>query len=163
MERSRRQDILGLAAMVSLTFVAAAIGGAATGSSVAGWYRTLARPSWTPPAWVFGPAWTTLYLCMSVAAWLVWRHRGLARARTALALFVAQLALNAAWSVFFFGMRRPDLALVEIVLLWIAVLSTMIAFFRANRVAGLFFVPYLGWVTFAAALNAAFWWLNRAA
>jgi len=159
--RRRSSEILGLGVMLALTFVAAGVGAAATTPAVRLWYPSLAKPWWTPPAWLFGPVWTTLYIGMATAAWLVWRRAGMRGARNALGLFVAQLALNALWSVLFFGMRRPDLALMEIALLWLSVLATMVAFARHSRLAGLLFIPYLSWVTFAAALNGAFWWMNR--
>ena len=124
--------------------------------------RSLVRPSFAPPTWVFGPAWTTLYVMMGLAAFLVWQQ-GLARpdVRRALTLFGVQLVLNGLWSPLFFGLRAPGLALVEIVVLWFAILATLVAFWRTRRVAGGLLVPYLAWVTFATALNAGFWALNR--
>lgn len=146
---------LALVAWIALPFVAAAIGGRVTDPA---WYLTLERPAWAPPAWLFGPVWTALYFMMGLAAWLIWSRHGFAGA--ALPLFLVQLVLNAAWSWIFFGLRRPDLAFAEIVLLWLLVLATLIAFWRRQRVAGLLLAPYLIWVTFAAALNFAIWRLN---
>lgn len=123
------------------------------------WYATLRKPAWNPPSWVFGPVWTTLYILMGVAAWLVWdRHRRAARA--ALTLFVVQLVFNAAWSWLFFGLRSPGLAFAEIVVLWALILATTIAFWRLRPTAGALLLPYLAWVTFAAVLNATLWQLN---
>ncbi len=144
---------------IGLCFAAAAIGGAITATSVDTWYATLAKPWFNPPAWVFGPVWTVLYAMMAAAAWLVWR-RGRGVARPALALFVVQLALNVGWSGLFFGLRSPGLALIEIVLLWLAIAATAAAFARHDKVAAWLMLPYLGWVTFAAALNAAIWHLS---
>lgn len=151
---------LALLGFIVLCFTAAGIGGYWTSLSQPGWYDELAKPSWTPPSWLFGPVWTTLYLAMAVAAWLVWRHGGWAGQRRPLTLFLVQLALNTAWSGLFFGLRSPGLGMLEIVILWLAILLTLRAFFRVDRVAGWLFVPYLLWVTFAAALNFAVWRLN---
>lgn len=136
----------------------------ATMGAVRDWYPSLVRPSFAPPSWVFGPVWTALYLMMGVAAFLVWQ-RGLARpdVRLALGLFVAQLVLNGLWSILFFGMRSPGLAFVEIVALWVLIVLTLWTFWRVSPLAGGLLVPYLAWVTFAAALNFGFWWLNRGA
>lgn len=138
-------------------------GAAALGSqfSPGGWYQEIAKPAWTPPGWVFGPVWTVLYAMMGVAAWLVWKRHGFRGARLALTLFGIQLLLNAAWSWLFFGLRRPDLALVDILLLWGVILATARAFHPLHRTAALLLVPYLVWVGFAAVLNAAIWQLNR--
>lgn len=121
------------------------------------WYASLAKPSWTPPNWLFGPVWTVLYIAMAVAAWRVWN---VGRAGPALALYIIQLTLNAAWSWLFFGLRRPDLAGVEIIVLWTTILATAVAFFRRDAVAGWLLMPYLGWVGFAAVLNLTLWWRN---
>lgn len=137
---------------------------AATGTaafvSIDGWYAALQKPSWNPPAWVFGPAWTVLYIFMAVAAWLVWRQGGWKAQGRALGLFLVQWALNALWTPLFFGLHRPGLAFAEIVILWLAIAATLAAFWRINKVAGALLVPYLAWVTFAAALNFAIWRLN---
>lgn len=121
------------------------------------WYAALNKPEWHPPAWIFGPVWTLLYLLMAVAAWLVWKRDGWKRP---LLFYFVQLGLNAAWTPLFFGAHALGLALVEIVLLWAAILLTMRSFLRVNRTAGLMFAPYLAWVTFAAFLNFTLWRLN---
>jgi len=140
--------------------VAAAIGGLGTRAGVEGWYTGLAKPSWTPPAWLFGPVWTILYASMAVAAWLVWRSARRGGAMRPLAAFAAQLVLNAVWPVVFFGLRMPGLAFAAIVALWAAIVITVVLFWRSVPTAGLLMLPYLGWVTFAAGLNLAIWRMN---
>ena len=152
---------VGLVGWIVLCFVAAVVGNLGTSRGVVDWYPTLMKPSWNPPSWVFGPVWTTLYVMMGIAAWLVWKDRGWSGARLALTLFVAQLALNAAWSVLFFGMRRPGWAFAEILVLLAAILVTLGLFWGIRRAAGLLLVPYAAWVAFASILNGAIWRLNR--
>lgn len=123
------------------------------------WYAALRKPPLTPPNWLFGPAWTVLYLSIAVAGWLVWRAPR--KEPLALALWGIQLALNAAWSWLFFGLQRPGLALIEIGVLLVLILATTVAFFRVRRMAGVLFAPYAAWVSFAAYLNAGIWYLNR--
>jgi tryptophan-rich sensory protein len=125
------------------------------------WYAQLTKPAWNPPNWIFGPVWTALYTMMAVAAWLVWRRGGFAAQRQPLTLFLVQLLLNAAWSPLFFGLHNPGLALAEILLLWLAILGTLIAFWKVQRFAGVMLLPYLAWVSFATALNFSLWQLNR--
>ena len=157
-----KRDWLGLAVFVVLCFAAAGIGGLWTAPATApgGWYYQIEKPSWTPPSWLFGPVWTALYLAMAVAAWLVWRQGGWPARRGALTLFLVQLVLNAGWSGLFFGLHSPGLAMAEIVFLWLAILLTLLAFFRVSRPAGWLMVPYLLWVSFASVLNFAVWRLN---
>jgi benzodiazapine receptor len=152
------RQALAFAAIFSVVFMAAALGGLATASSVGAWYAGLAKPSWTPPPWLFGPAWMFLYTTMALAAWLVWRRPGRG---WALRWFAVQLALNAAWSPVFFGLRQPGWGFGVIVLLWLAIGGTLVAFWRVTRVAGSLFIPYWLWVTFAMALNFTVWQLNR--
>jgi len=147
-----------LAGFILLCVTTGMIGGLVTAPSIESWYRTIAKPSWTPPDWLFGPVWTVLFIMMGVAAWLVWKTRD--RLAPAMILFGLQLALNLGWSLLFFGARSPGLALIEVVFLWGAVLLTMLAFFGRQRTAGWLFVPYLAWVSFAAILNFAIWWMN---
>jgi benzodiazapine receptor len=151
---------LALLGFIVLSFGVASLGGYWTSLSQPEWYDQLAKPSWTPPSWLFGPVWTALYLAMAVAAWRVWRQGGWARQRRPLMLFLVQLFLNLIWSGLFFGLRSPALGMLEIVLLWLAILLTLLAFRRADHLASWLFVPYLLWVTFAAALNFAIWRLN---
>jgi tryptophan-rich sensory protein len=151
---------LGLGVFLVICFAAAGIGGTVTTPKIPGWYATLAKPSWNPPNWIFGPVWSALYLSMAVAAWLVWRQGGLAGATMPLALFAVQLVLNVLWSYLFFGLQNPGLAFVEVLLLWAAIAATMVVFWQRATVAGLLFGPYLAWVSFASVLNFAIWRLN---
>lgn len=121
--------------------------------SVDGWYAGLNKPDWNPPAWLFGPVWTVLYLMMGTAAWLVWREGGWKSRRWSLGLFLVQLFLNAIWTPVFFAMHQIGMALVDITLLWLLLGATLIAFWRVNRLAAILLVPYLAWVSFAAFLN----------
>ena len=129
----------------------------ATVTSVDNWYQALEKPPFNPPDWVFAPVWTALYILMSIAAWRVWRVRSFEATRTAFAVFGVQLCLNLAWSFLFFGLQRIDLALVEIVILLVAIITNMIMFWRIERLAGLLFVPYAAGVTYATILNASLW------
>jgi tryptophan-rich sensory protein len=150
---------LGLVAWISVSFLAAAIGGIAT-MNAESFYSQLTQPAWAPPSWVFGPVWTVLYLLMGIAAWLVWRVDGFRAARGALSLFLIQLALNALWSWLFFAWHRGALAFADIVILWIMIVATTIAFWRVRPVAGALLIPYLLWTSYAGALNYAIWQLN---
>ena len=155
-----------LLGLIGLCAGAGALGAVFTNQGVTEWYPTLKKPSFTPPSSVFGPVWTTLYLLMGIAAYLVAqeadthpRYQEIAqRART---LFALQLGLNVGWSFLFFTLRLPFVALVELIALWIAIALTIQTFARISRVAALLLVPYLLWTTFAAALNGTIWWLNR--
>jgi translocator protein len=153
------QQLLGLAAWLGVSFVAAAIGGFAS-INAASFYQQLSRPEWAPPSYLFGPVWSALYLCMGIAAWLVWRERGWSGARAALSLFLVQLAANALWSWLFFAWRRGAAAFVEVLVLWILIVCTIVAFGRVRRLAAALLVPYLLWVTFASALTYAVWQRN---
>lgn len=155
----KKKQFIGLVAWLAVSFIAAAIGSAAS-IQADSFYTLLLRPSWAPPPDIFGPVWTALYALMGVAAWLVWRVGGFAAARTALSLFLAQLAVNALWSWLFFGWHRGALAFADIVLLWVLVVATLIAFWRIRPLAGALLIPYLLWVSFASALNYSVWQLN---
>lgn len=159
MSRAARSALV-LALCLAVCFAAAGLGGLATSRSVRTWYQKIERPGWTPPDWLFGPVWTVLYATMAVAAWLVWRRAGWTGARAALALFAVQLFLNAGWSWLFFGLQSPGAALAELVVLWCAIVATVVAFWRVTPAAGLLLLPYLLWSTFAAALNLAIWRMN---
>lgn len=133
----------------------------ATQSSVNVWFPTLEKPFFNPPAWVFAPVWSLLYVLMGISAGIVWSQSiDLETKKKALTLFLTQLALNAAWSILFFGLRNPLLALIEIVLLWLLIRETYVVFKQINKTASYLLLPYLAWVSFAAILNAAIWWLN---
>ena len=147
-------NIFALAAWVLLSFAASSSGAFFAPGE---WYASLNKPSFNPPGWVFGPVWTALYLSMGVSAWLIWR-RG--NARGALALWSLQLVLNASWTPVFFGLHWLGVALCIIIAMWLAILATLLAFWRVRRPAALLLVPYLMWVGFATVLNAALWHLN---
>lgn len=152
--RSKTLQGVALCGFVILCFSAAALGALTPPGP---WYQALAKPSWNPPAWVFGPVWTLLYLGMAVAAWRVWRKP---QAQLALFAFGLQLLLNAAWSPIFFGAHALGWALVEILCLLLTIIWTMVLFFRRDCWAGMLFVPYAMWVSFASFLNATLWRLN---
>lgn len=147
---------------VALPLLVGASSGWATAQGVREWYPSLVKPPFNPPAWVFGPVWTLLYVLMGVAFFLVWRRVSTSpTAAKAMAAFGVQLFLNFLWSFFFFWAQAPGWAFAEILLLWLALLWTVVLFFRESRVAGGMLVPYLAWVTFASVLNGAIWVLNR--
>lgn len=154
----RPRAALVLVALVLACHAAGALGALATDAA---WYRELARPSWAPPGWVFGPVWLTLYTMMGVAAWRVWRTPSGPARRRALGWFAAQLALNAAWTPVFFGLRSLGGGLVVIGLLVVAIAGTIRAFRVVAPRAAWLLAPYLAWVLFATALNGALWWLAR--
>ena len=159
MDRNRKW--IGLAGFIAICLLTGALGGWATSQSVAEWYPSLNKPTWNPPAWIFAPVWTTLYVMMAVAAWLVWKEtpRG-SHLRPALVLFFVQLALNCLWSFLFFGARSPGWAFIDIVVLLAALAATTAAFFKHSKLAGALLLPYLAWVSFAAVLNFTIWQLN---
>ncbi len=151
---------LVLALFIGICLGVGAVGGVVTSGSVQSWYPQLRKPNWTPPNWLFGPVWTTLYILMAAAAWLVWRERKTIRGTKPLMAFWVQLGLNLLWSVLFFGLRSPGAAFAEVLLLCLAVGVTLVLFWRVNRVSGLLLVPYAMWLGFASVLNGVVWWLN---
>ena len=157
---SRARSILVLVLCLALCFGAAAAGSLWTAAGLKDWYRGIAKPPWNPPDAVFGPVWTVLYAMMAVAAWRVWTRDGFAKARLPLLVFWMHLGVNAAWTIFFFGMRSPGLALADILVLWVLIVVLIRLFWNHSRLASLFLVPYLLWVTFAMVLNAAIWRMN---
>lgn len=124
------------------------------------WYDSLAKPSWRPPAWLFGPAWTVLYIMIAVSGWMAWHAAVPGEAWLPMTVYGIQMVLNAAWSGIFFGMRRMKLALFEMAFLWLAILATIIVFWPVSQTAALLLVPYLAWVSFAFMLNRAMIRLN---
>lgn len=152
-------SVIGLVTSLGLTLAVGAIGGWVTAGSVSDWYPTLVKPGFNPPNWVFGPVWTTLYVLMGLAAWRGWRALGTLRHR-GFALYGGQLALNLLWSILFFGLHQIGWALVDLIVLFVALVATGRAFVRIDRPAGWCFVPYALWVGYAGVLNAALWWLN---
>lgn len=141
--------------------LAGVVGSIFTTPSIPGWYAGLVKPALNPPSWVFGPVWTTLFVLMGIAAFLVWR-KGLVRrdVKNALGIFIIQLILNTLWSVIFFGLHSPGGALIEIIFLWLAILATIISFAKISKPAAWLLVPYILWVSFAAYLNYSIWALN---
>lgn len=151
----------GLLVWLTITFIAAAIGAFAS-LDAGSFYSQLQRPEWAPPAGVFGPVWSTLYVLMGIAAWLVWRKEGFAAVRTALLLYLVQLVVNSLWSWLFFGWHLGGLALIDVIVLWGLIAVTLVLFWRVSRLDGLLLVPYLLWVSFATVLNYSVWQLNPA-
>ena len=156
---STSRQALGLLGWLLVAFAAAAVGGLAS-ASAGDFYRDLVRPSWAPPGWLFSPVWSVLYALMGIAAWLVWRARGFAGARSALLFFIIQLAANALWTWLFFVWRQGGLAFAEILLLWALIFATFVLFWHFSRFAAVLLLPYLAWVSFASALTLATWRLN---
>jgi translocator protein len=159
---SFRRDALGLAGWLAGTFLAGGIGAVAS-ANAATFYGALSQPSWAPPAWLFGPVWSTLYVLMGVAAWLVWRRYSFSGTATALGLFAMQLVANALWTWLFFKWHLGAASLVEIVVLWLLIAATILAFWPLHRLAALLLVPYLAWVSFASALTLSLLRLNPSA
>jgi tryptophan-rich sensory protein len=154
---STSRQALALLGWLALCFAAS---GSAVFIAPGGWYAGLNKPSWNPPAWLFGPVWSLLYVMMAVAAWLVWRQGGWRSQGRALGWFLLQWLLNALWTPLFFGLHRPGLAFAEMLLLWLALAATVRAFWQVRPAAGVLLVPYLAWVSFAALLNFTLWRLN---
>ena len=150
-------DLLGLALWVVLTFSVAAL---ASQFEPGEWYSYIAKPTWTPPGWLFGPVWGMLYLAMSISAWLVWRQRSRRAVSLPLGFFLMQLAVNGLWSWLFFGRQWVGLALIDLIVLVSLVAITAAMFLRVRKTAGLMLLPYLLWVSFAAALNFQIWRMN---
>lgn len=159
--RLASKSTLGLLAWLGLLAAAATLGSFAS-LGAPEFYRALVRPQWAPPGWLFGPVWTVLYAMMAFSAWLVWRKGTSPQVRTALALFMVQLALNVLWSWLFFAWRLGVWSVIEIAVLWCAIAATILAFWRVRPLAAALLLPYLAWVKFAAALNFTVWRLNPA-
>lgn len=157
----KTKNFLEAAAAIVICELAGLIGSIFTTSAIPSWYNGLVKPQLAPPNWLFGPVWTLLFALMGIAVYLVWR-RFLQRdmKKIALWIFGGQLVLNILWSVLFFGLRSPGWAFVEIVVLWLAILASIIAFSKLSRLAAWLLVPYLAWVSFATYLNYSIWMLN---
>ncbi len=154
-------DWLGLVLFIVLSFSVGLSGKWVTQTALTSWYPLLIKPDWTPPGWLFGPAWIVLYILMSVSAWLIWRKNGFIEAdKPAWRLYFLQLGLNGAWSFIFFGAHQIALALLDISLLWLSLIATGVAFWQRNLLSGILLLPYIGWVFFAALVNGAIWFLN---
>jgi benzodiazapine receptor len=156
--QSKQKQILGLIGWLVMSFAASAVGAVAS-IQAKSFYSQLAQPAWAPPPSLFGPVWTVLYALMAIAAWLVWRSGGFCN-RTALWFFLGQLILNALWSWLFFAWQFGALAFAGIAFLWILIVATLVSFWRLRPLAGALLIPYLLWVSFAAALNYSLWQLN---
>jgi tryptophan-rich sensory protein len=148
-----------LVAFVGVCFLAASSGAIFRAGD---WYDGLAKPPWRPPRWVFAPAWSILYLTIASSGWLVWRRAGFDGAAAPLTVYLVSLGINAAWSALFFGLHRPDLAFVDVLLLWLSIVATIIVFAPIDGVSAWLLAPYLCWVTFAGALNFTIWQMNKA-
>ena len=157
--QTKQRQFLGLVGWFVVSFAASVVGAVAS-IQAKSFYGQLVQPSWAPPSSVFGPVWSVLYALMAIAAWLVWRSGGLRANRTALSLFVAQLALNALWSWLFFAWHRGAWAFADILVLWALIVATLVSFWRVRPLAGALLIPYLLWVSFASALNYSVWQLN---
>ncbi len=155
---ARQRPLIALAICILIAFMPAVIG---AGFRPGPWYVALDKPSWTPPGWVFGPAWTALYLLSGLALWRLWRQAGPRSAPGAWALFFLALVCNAAWSPTFFGLHRIGLAMVVLICLWVVLAMTIAAIGRRTVSGAILLAPYLAWVTFAGTLNFGVWWLNR--
>jgi len=157
------QKIIRIAVVLTTCLLVGYFSGMVTRDSITTWYPTLVKPSFNPPNWVFAPVWTILYIMMGVAGGMVWNRleQEPENVKKAFTFFIIQLALNAAWSVIFFYFHNPFLALIEVILFWLLIFETHIQFKKIDKTAGLLFIPYLAWVSFATVLNASIWWLNR--
>lgn len=148
-------SLLGFLAVVALAASAGAL------FRPGDWYERLRKPPWRPPNWLFGPVWAVLYVMIALSGWLVFSRAGLSGAATPLLVYFVHLGLNWLWSAVFFGLRRPDLAMVEIVFLWISIVLTMTLFYPISPIAAYLLAPYLAWASFAAVLNFEIWRLNK--
>lgn len=156
---SKQKQFFGLIGWLLISFAASAVSAVAS-IQAQSFYGELTQPSWAPPGWVFGPVWTTLFALMGVAAWLVWREGGFRKNKTSLSLFLVQLVVNALWSWLFFAWHLGAYALIDLIVLWLLIIATLVAFWRVKALAGVLLVPYLLWVSFAGFLNYAVWQLN---
>ena len=154
-------NFLKLILCIAVAQAAGLVGSIFTVSAINTWYATLARPELAPPNWIFAPVWTTLYVLMGIAAFLVWQ-KGLKKkeVKVALAIFGVQLVLNTLWSIIFFALQSPGWAFVEIIFLWVAIVATIVAFSKVSKPAAWLLAPYILWVSFAGYLNFMIFWLN---
>ena len=152
---------LKLLVSLALPLAVGAIAGIATSNNVTTWYPGLNKPSFNPPNWLFAPVWTALYIMMGISLYLVWTQPASARRSRALTIFFTQLALNFLWSFLFFEYHLIGWALIEIILLWLALLTCIVSFSKIHKPATWLLIPYLLWVSFATLLNAAIYILNK--
>jgi translocator protein len=158
--KAKPRSILLAILWIAASLLAGVIGTMLGGPMPDPWYDDLAKPAFNPPGWIFGPVWTTLYILMGIAAWRVSLAPPSPLRRSALVVFVAQLALNAAWSGIFFGLHEIGWALAELAVLWVFILATIVLFARLSNLSAALLLPYLGWVTFAGVLNFMLWQMN---
>lgn len=157
-----KRDLIKLIASLLVCQLAGFLGSLVTSPSIPVWYASLEKPSFSPPNWVFSPVWITLYALMGISLYLLWRQDSkVPKVQIALFLFIVQLILNVSWSMVFFGLRLPFLAFIEILLLWAAILLTIVKALKVSKTAGILLLPYILWVSFAAVLNFSLWFLNR--
>jgi benzodiazapine receptor len=154
------KDILKLAISIVLCQLTGFLGSLFTAPAIPTWYKTLKKPFFSPPNWIFSPVWISLFILMGISLFMVWRRQGHPQVKTASIFFFVQLILNILWSVGFFGLRSPLLGFIEIILLWIAILLTIQNFLKVSKMAGLLLLPYLVWISFAVLLNFSLWVLN---
>jgi translocator protein len=153
--------IIKLIAFIVISQLAGVVGSLFTFSAIPTWYAALKKPSFSPPNWIFGPVWITLYTLMGIAAYFVWQARDINKlAKPAIIIFLIHLALNALWSILFFGLKNPSLAFLEIIVLWLFIVVLVVLFYKIDKTAGYLLIPYLAWVSFAAFLNFSIWRLN---
>lgn len=157
---NKMQSVLMLAGSIFLPLVGGGIGGITTAKAIPNWYAGLRKPSWNPPSWLFGPVWTALYISMGVSAWLVWQKVGFTSPTTWLWVYLAQLGFNFTWSYLFFGIKRIDLAMIDIIAMWISIAATIATFWTISPLAAALLIPYLAWVSFASFLNFTILKLN---
>jgi len=161
MQRSKINNFLLLLSSIIICQMAGIIGSVFTTPAITTWYANINKPSFNPPNWLFAPVWTTLFLLMGIALFLIWK-KGLNRkdVKTAFSVFMFHLVLNTLWSILFFGLKSPFAAFIEIIFLWIFILISIILFFRISKIAAYLLIPYIFWVSFASVLNFAIWRLN---
>lgn len=159
--RLSKSSLAMLLAVILICFLVELIAGWLTQQTVHTWYPQLQKPSWTPPDLLFAPVWTLLYLLMAIAVWLIWKTTSPSSKTAAYLFFWGQLLVNLIWSGLFFALRNPLLAMFDIALLWVLIICTIRSFYLINPRAAYLLVPYLLWVTYAASLNGAIWYLNR--
>jgi translocator protein len=155
-----KSQIFKLLASLALPLSIGAVAGIFTSEAVSEWFATLNRPSFSPPNWVFGPVWTTLYILIGISFFLIWKQEASSQRKQAIIVFLAQLVLNFAWSFIFFYFNKIGLALIEIVLLWISIIFMLVLFYKLKPLAAYLNIPYLLWVTFATILNSGYYLLN---
>ncbi|MGV8171113.1 MAG: TspO/MBR family protein [Candidatus Woesearchaeota archaeon] len=157
MRKSRAFEALKLLGCILLSMAAGLIGMIFTKTGPDSWYAQLIKPSFNPPGWIFGPVWTTLYILMGIAFYLVLKYKDNRKAKI---LFISQLILNTLWTIIFFGMHNPLLAFIEIIILWVLILLTIIEFYKKSKIAAYLLIPYILWVSFASILTLAIHLLN---